>query len=135
MLMVRPSMDFICLTFALFQLGAVVILIDPGMGYKNLLRCIGSVRPDMLVGIPKAILFSRIFRSPFATVRKRIRVGRLWGVGHGLEPVYRLMTRKRLLFRRDKRSGRHHFHHRIHWSPQGRGVHARYLSHPIATHS
>ncbi|MCI5167823.1 MAG: peptide synthase, partial [Candidatus Electrothrix sp. GM3_4] len=32
MLMVRPSMEFICLTYALFQLGAVVILIDPGMG-------------------------------------------------------------------------------------------------------
>ncbi len=76
MLMVRPSMEFICLTFALFQLGAVVILIDPGMGYKNLLRCIGSVRPDILVGIPQAILFSRIFRTPFATVRKRICVGR-----------------------------------------------------------
>lgn len=87
MLMVRPSMEFICLTFALFQLGAVVILIDPGMGYRNLLRCIGTVRPDVLIGIPKAILFSRIFRAPFATVRKRIRVGRaLWNRGKGLEP-------------------------------------------------
>ncbi len=82
MLMVRPSLEFICLTFALFQLGAVVILIDPGMGYKNLLRCIGSVRPDILVGIPQAILFSRIFRAPFASVRKRISVGRsLWWPG------------------------------------------------------
>jgi len=75
MLMVRPSMEFVCLTFALFQLGAVVILIDPGMGYKNLLRCIGSVRPDILVGISRAIVFSRIFRRPFASVRQRILVG------------------------------------------------------------
>ncbi|MDD2465325.1 MAG: fatty acid CoA ligase family protein [Desulfobulbus sp.] len=75
MLMVRPSMEFVCLTFALFQLGAVVILIDPGMGYRNLLRCIASVRPNILVGISKAILFSRIFRRPFATVRQRILVG------------------------------------------------------------
>jgi acyl-CoA synthetase (AMP-forming)/AMP-acid ligase II len=89
MLMVRPSMEFVCLTFALFQLGAVVILIDPGMGYKNLLRCIGSVRPDILVGIPKAILFSLLFPAPFATVRKRLRVGRaLWSFGKGLEPVH-----------------------------------------------
>ncbi len=78
MLMVRPSMAFICLTFALFQLGAVVILIDPGMGYRNLLRCIGSVRPDVLVGIPQAILFSRLFLRPFATVRNRLTVGRAW---------------------------------------------------------
>lgn len=75
MLMVRPSMEFVCLTFALFQLGAVVILIDPGMGYKNLLRCIGSVRPDILVGIPKAIVFSHIFRKPFGSVRLRLCVG------------------------------------------------------------
>jgi acyl-CoA synthetase (AMP-forming)/AMP-acid ligase II len=89
MLMVRPTMEFVCLTFALFQLGAVVILIDPGMGYKNLLRCIGSVRPDILVGIPKAILFSLLFPAPFATVRKRLRVGRaLWSFGKGLEPVH-----------------------------------------------
>lgn len=80
MLMVRPSMEFICLTFALFQLGAVVILIDPGMGYKNLLRCIGAVHPDILVGIPRAILFSKLFAKPFVTVRKRIAVGgTIWG--------------------------------------------------------
>jgi acyl-CoA synthetase (AMP-forming)/AMP-acid ligase II len=87
MLMVRPSMEFFCLTFALFQMGAVVILIDPGMGYRNLLRCIGSVRPDILIGIPKAILLSRMFRTPFATVRRRIRVGGWpWGGGKGLAP-------------------------------------------------
>jgi acyl-CoA synthetase (AMP-forming)/AMP-acid ligase II len=88
MLMVRPSMAFFCLTFALFQLGAVVILIDPGMGYKNLLRCIGAVRPDILVGIPQAILFSRIFRSPFATVRRRLCVGpAFWCPGSRLAPA------------------------------------------------
>nr|WP_320011622.1 fatty acid CoA ligase family protein [uncultured Desulfobulbus sp.] len=76
MLMVRPSMEFVCLTFGLFQLGAVIILIDPGMGYKNLLRCIGSVKPDILVGISKAILFSRFFPGPFGSVRKRILVGK-----------------------------------------------------------
>lgn len=75
MLMVRPSMEFICLTYALFQLGAVVILIDPGMGYKNLLRCIGSVRPKVLIAIPRVQLFSRLFRKPFATVEQRFCIG------------------------------------------------------------
>ena len=45
-LMVTPSVEFITLTFALFKIGAVIILIDPGMGYKNLLKCIGKVKPD-----------------------------------------------------------------------------------------
>lgn len=75
MLMVRPSMEFVCLTFALFQLGAVVILIDPGMGYRNLLRCIASVRPEVFVGIPRAYLFHLLCRRTFATVRRALLVG------------------------------------------------------------
>ena len=74
LLMVRPSMEFICLSFALFRLGAVVILIDPGMGYRNLLRCIGRVRPRFLVGIGRALLFSRLFPGPFASLRRRFHV-------------------------------------------------------------
>ncbi|PIE57690.1 MAG: peptide synthase [Desulfobulbus propionicus] len=88
MLMVRPSVEFIALTFALFQLGAVVILIDPGMGFNNLLRCIGSVRPDVLVGIPKAVLVSLLFRKPFQSVRLRICVeGWFWWRGASLPPA------------------------------------------------
>lgn len=79
MLMVRPSLEFISLTFALFQLGAVVILIDPGMGYRNLLRCIGAVRPAVLIALPHVQLFARLFRKPFATVRRRICVGTALG--------------------------------------------------------
>lgn len=74
-LMVKPSMEFICLAFALFSLGAVVILIDPGMGYRNLLRCIGSVKPRFFIGIPKAQLFRKLFRRHFQTVRASICVG------------------------------------------------------------
>jgi olefin beta-lactone synthetase len=82
MLMVRPSMEFVCLTFALFRLGAIIILIDPGMGYRNLLRCIGRVQPDALVAIPFVQLLSRIFSRPFSTVRTRVCVGRSF-VGSG----------------------------------------------------
>ncbi len=68
MLMVRPSAEFICLSFALFKLGAPVILIDPGMGYANLRRCISGVKPSVFIGIPRAHLFFRLFRSSFKTV-------------------------------------------------------------------
>ena len=47
-LMVTPSIEFICLTFALFKLGTPVVLIDPGMGYKNLLNCIERVQAQVL---------------------------------------------------------------------------------------
>jgi acyl-CoA synthetase (AMP-forming)/AMP-acid ligase II len=98
-LMVTPSVDFICLTLALFKVGTPIVLIDPGMGYRNLLRCIERVRPKFLVGIPKAILFSKIFPKPFQTLEKVFCCGNSLGLfgpditkdiqGTGLEfPVY-----------------------------------------------
>ena len=74
-LMVKPSMEFICLAFALFAMGAVVILIDPGMGFKNLLRCIGSVKPKYFIGVPKANLFRCIFSKYFKTLQATYAVG------------------------------------------------------------
>jgi len=84
MLMVRPSADFICLSFALFKLGAPVILIDPGMGYKNLRRCIAGVRPQVLIGIPAAHLFRLVFPAPFRTVRRSFCCGSFLGLSLGL---------------------------------------------------
>jgi acyl-CoA synthetase (AMP-forming)/AMP-acid ligase II len=81
-LMVRPSVEFVCLALALFKVGTPIVLIDPGMGYKNLLRCIARVRPKYLVGIPEAILFSKLFPAPFQTVAKSFCCGnsfRLFG--------------------------------------------------------
>ncbi len=79
MLMVKPSAHFIALTFALFKIGAPVILIDPGMGYKNLLRCVENVKPVALIGIPKAHLFTRIFKSPFRSIKFRFCCGNSFG--------------------------------------------------------
>src|SRR5262245_40915278 len=44
-LLVRPGIEFIALTFALFKTGAVVVLIDPGMGRHHLVRCLQEARP------------------------------------------------------------------------------------------
>ncbi len=79
-LMVTPSVDFLCLTLALFKVGTPVVLIDPGMGYKNLLRCIERVCPQFLIGIPKAILFSKIFSKPFHTVKQSFCCGNSLGL-------------------------------------------------------
>ncbi|MEN8141605.1 MAG: fatty acid CoA ligase family protein [Thermodesulfobacteriota bacterium] len=82
MLMVPPGRDFVCLTFALFRLGAPVILIDPGMGFANLRRCIGGVRPEFFIGIPKAQIFRLLSPRPFRTVKKSIWVTpNAWGGG------------------------------------------------------
>ena len=53
-LMVTPSLDFFSLTFALFKIGAVPVMIDPGMGIKNLGKCLGEAEPEVYIGVPKA---------------------------------------------------------------------------------
>ncbi len=99
MLMVPPSTDFICLTFSLFCIGAPIILIDPGMGYRNLLKCIGQVEPDVLIGIPKAQVFRRVFRKPFKTVKTFICTGPTFGLlGKSLPQLLKKKTLKSKLF-------------------------------------
>ena len=51
-LLVRPGSEFIALVFALFKAGAVIVLVDPGMGRRNLLRCLADVEPEGFVAIP-----------------------------------------------------------------------------------
>ena len=54
LLMVRPGLDLIRIVFALFKMGAVPIVIDPGMGLKKFLRCVRHSKPVALVGIAPA---------------------------------------------------------------------------------
>jgi acyl-CoA synthetase (AMP-forming)/AMP-acid ligase II len=87
-LMVKPSIEFICLTLALFKIGTPIVLIDPGMGFKNLLRCIERVEAKYLIGIPKALLFSTMFPKPFASVKKRFCCGKSFGIfGHDISNI------------------------------------------------
>ncbi|MCE9678947.1 AMP-binding protein [Shewanella sp. AS1] len=89
-LMVTPSIDFFALTFALFKAGIVPILVDPGMGIKNLKQCFIEAKPDAFIGIPKAHLARRLFGWGSQTVKKKITVGGsgLWG-GASLDSLLR----------------------------------------------
>lgn len=80
-LMVAPSLEFFALTFALFKVGAVIVLIDPGMGMKNLGVCLAEARPEAFIGIPKAHLARVLLGWGRNTVRVCVTVGRRFGWG------------------------------------------------------
>src|SRR5262245_54426512 len=44
LVMVRQGLPLIASAFALFRLGAVPVIIDPGMGRKNFLACVARSR-------------------------------------------------------------------------------------------
>lgn len=75
-LMVRPSLEFIALTFALFKAGAVIVLIDPGMGRTNIFRCLEEVDPDGFVAIPLVQGIRIMNRRRFPRARFNVTVGR-----------------------------------------------------------
>jgi len=72
LVMVRQGLPLIAAAFALFKLGAVPVIIDPGMGRKNFLACVARSKPRALLGIPLAQVMSHVFRSAFKTVKIRI---------------------------------------------------------------
>ena len=78
-LMVRPSLEFIALTFALFKTGAVAVLIDPGMGRSNIFDCLETVEPDGFVAIPIVQAVRTLNRRKFPNSRLNVTVGgRRW---------------------------------------------------------
>src|SRR5210317_695926 len=80
-LMVPPGFEFFALTFALFKVGAVPVMVDPGMGIKNLKTCLAEAEPEAFIGIPKAHVARLLFGWGKPTLRKVITVGRklFWG--------------------------------------------------------
>jgi olefin beta-lactone synthetase len=77
-LMVRPGIDFISLVFALFKAGVVTILIDPGMGRKNLVKCLDEAEPEGFVSIPIAQAVRKVLPHRFRKARYNVTVGRRW---------------------------------------------------------
>ena len=77
-LMVRPGLEFIALTFALFKAGAVVVLIDPGMGRTRIFDCLELVEPEGFVAIPLVHLIRKLNRKRFPKSRYNVCVGRKW---------------------------------------------------------
>ena len=80
-LMVPPSLDFFPLVFALFKVGAVMVLIDPGIGRSALLKCLDEVDAEAFIGVPAAHVARLLFPKAFGKVRALVTVGgfKPWG--------------------------------------------------------
>ena len=72
--MVRPGLDFFELTFALFKAGAVPVLVDPGLGIRNLGPCLAEAAPEAFIGIPPAQWARIALGWGKATIRRVVTV-------------------------------------------------------------
>ena len=74
-LLVRFGEDFITLVFALLKAGATMVLVDPGMGRKNLIRCLEATQPDGFIAIPMAHAIIKVLSSRFPQAKLNVLVG------------------------------------------------------------
>jgi acyl-coenzyme A synthetase/AMP-(fatty) acid ligase len=87
-LMVPPSMDFFIVIFAMFKVGAVPVVVDPGMGIDRMLQCQKQGRPKAFIGIEKAHVLRKFKPAYFKSVKHWVTIGRrwFWG-GHTLDQL------------------------------------------------
>jgi len=77
-LMVRPSLEFFALVFALFKVGAVPVLIDPAIGLKKLRQCLREVEAEAFIGLPVAHVARLLMGSALRSIRINVTVGARW---------------------------------------------------------
>lgn len=77
-LFVKPGFDFFALVFALFRVGAVPVMIDPGIGRRQLHRCLADIGAEAFIGVPIAHLLRIVHRDSFRSVKTCVTVGRRW---------------------------------------------------------
>lgn len=87
-LMVRPSLEFFALTFAMFKVGAVPVMVDPGMGVGRMLQCLKQSAAEAIIGTPPAHVLRTLCPGFFKGVQVAVTVGRKWFWGGlGLEDI------------------------------------------------
>ena len=75
---VPPGRDFVALAFALLKIGAVPVLIDPGIGVPALVRCIAKAAPRAFVAVAAAQVLRAAHAREMPSIEIAVTVGRRW---------------------------------------------------------
>ncbi len=73
--LVTPGVDFFAVTFALLRIGAVPVMIDPGMGNTAMAHALSGTESQAFIGIPKAHLLRLLYPHAFKHVEIFVTTG------------------------------------------------------------
>lgn len=76
--LVKPGIDFYAALFGLFRMGAIPVLMDPGMGRDALLGCIEQAAPRAILGIPIVHVLRLLKKRYFKSADLFITAGTRW---------------------------------------------------------
>ena len=63
LVMLKPGLEFFATMFGLSAIGATGVLVDPGMGYSAMFRCLESIKPEAIIAESAFHLLSWVFRT------------------------------------------------------------------------
>jgi len=75
---VRPGADLLAIVFALFKLGAVPVLLDPGLGARALVASLARMEPRAFLGVPVAHVLRVVHSRALSSIRIAVTVGGRW---------------------------------------------------------
>src|SRR3954462_3853990 len=73
-LLVRPGIEFVALVFGLLRAGMVIVLVDPGLGRRNLIRCLSEAKPEGFVAVGVAQAIRTVLRRKFSLAHWNVTV-------------------------------------------------------------
>ena len=91
-LMVPPGVDLAVSLYACWRAGAVIVLIDSGLGPQGMSAAIKAADPAHLIGIPKALVAAKALRWPgrrFCATEMSVTQQRVLGVTADLPTIRR----------------------------------------------
>tara|TARA_B100001093_G_scaffold359984_1_gene344685 strand:+ start:2566 stop:4197 length:1632 start_codon:yes stop_codon:yes gene_type:complete len=74
LMMVRPGIDLIQIVFSLLKIGAIPVVIDPGMGLSNFFKCAHRSKVSVIIGEPIATTAALFYRKSTAEVQLKITI-------------------------------------------------------------
>jgi olefin beta-lactone synthetase len=89
-LLIPPGLDLTVCLYACWRMGAVVVLVDAGLGARGISRALKSATPRYLIGIPRALTAARLLGWPGQRVsaeRLKAGVARALGVSTTLDKL------------------------------------------------
>ncbi|WNJ60156.1 AMP-binding protein [Nocardia seriolae] len=76
--LVLPSPELYAIMLGLLKIGAIPVVIDPGMGLRKMLNCLRAADAEAFIGIPQAHAARVLFGKYFRNVRVTLTVGPRW---------------------------------------------------------
>lgn len=80
-LLVTPGLEFVTILFGMIRIGAVPVVIDPGLGIRNLKVCLAEAAPEAFIGVPRAHVARIVLGWGRETIKTVVTVGKRgpWG--------------------------------------------------------